>query len=256
MSGKRQFFSARSEAQAVSEAAARFGVAPGELAYRARPSQLRLGRVVIEVDPDAPRRTAPTAVPPAPALTEPRHERAAAPPPVERRESPPREGARAEEAWIGGAVPPTASDAERLRLGAEAAARLAGLELQAQVTGEEAVDGPIHVELAGRGHDKLVARQGELLRTVDYLLRRMVRELPDDGVTVDSGGFRAERESVLRSRAREAAEQARTRGEAVLLEPLPAAERRVIHLTIQDEPGVTSASEGDGELRRVRIRPE
>src|SRR5687767_15040473 len=64
MSGRRRFFSGTSESQAAIEAATALGVPVTELAYRAmdRRGALRPGRVVIEVDPDNPRRPAEAAI--------------------------------------------------------------------------------------------------------------------------------------------------------------------------------------------------
>jgi len=139
---------------------------------------------------------------------------------------------------------------------ATAVAALAGLrvsafgELVATAEGDE-----VRVELAGAGRQALLARQGELLRTCEHLARRMVRDLPAGGLNLDSGGFREERTRTLRRRAAAAAEEVRRSGEAVVFEPLPAAERRILHLAVEGEPGVASESEGEGERRSVRILP-
>jgi spoIIIJ-associated protein len=278
--GKRRFFSGTSESQAAIEAAGALGVPAGDLLYRVvdKRGALRPGRVVIEVDPDSPRRpagaaaepavprpTAPAMQPTAPRVAAPRAERA----PAEegrygggrrddRRGYEPRGGGRHEEgepsavvaaAAAGQATPPLAG-AEGAREAGEALVALSSLQLAATAR----VDGDVvRVDLEGAGQESLVARQGELLRTFEYLLRRMARDTPEGGVTADSGGFRAEREGSLRRRAAAAAEEVRRTGEAVLLEPLGAAERRIVHLAIQDEPGVASASEGDGETKRIRV---
>jgi predicted RNA-binding protein Jag len=259
MAGKWLFFSGATETQAVIEAAARLGVASGELAYRVRSGHLRQGRVVIEVDPAAPRRAATAAAPAAEGLRPERLARSAREP--EQAHGPPRPVAAPVEPgrepaasgpWV--AADPTIPErrGERTAAAARSLALLAGLELEPAVE-----DSPeaVHVELSGPGRPALVARRGELLQACEYLLRRMVRELPEDGLVLDSGGFRAERERALRAQAAEAAAAVRRSGEAIVLEPLPAAERRVVHLQVQEEAGVTSASEGEGEVRRVRILP-
>jgi spoIIIJ-associated protein len=131
---------------------------------------------------------------------------------------------------------------------------LAGLDLAATVD-EGGPEGALRVELTGPARGVLVAGGGELLHACEYLLRRMARTLPDEGLIVDSQGFRGEREGELRAEAARAAATVRASGEPYLFPPLPAAERRVVHLHIQDEPGVSTASEGDGDLRRVRVLP-
>lgn len=264
MSGKR-FFSAASESQAVVDAAAELGIPATELAYTVRLGALRPGRVVIVVDLAAPRRAAG----PAAGAEEPRPERLARlggsgsggaqrPEPreaVERGRSAPRLPGHSPAG--GGALdlpaePLPATGAEGARRASAAVAALAGLDLRAEVHESES---GLRVELSGPGRPALVARGGELLRAAEYLLRRMVRELPEDGLVLDSEGFRAEREEALRRTALAASQEVRRTGASVLLEPLAAAERRIVHLAIAEEPGVASASEGEGDTKRVRILP-
>jgi spoIIIJ-associated protein len=258
----RRFFSGDTEAQAVIEAAGHFGLSPGELAYRPVEKKhgfLRRPRVVIEVDPAAPRRTAPAA--PAEALPSPgrsaegRGPSGARPASRERPHPEPRREARATgapaapEVFSGPLVGPDGA-----QVAAELLAALCGLRLSAAATAAAGEDGEeLRVELDGEGRAALLARQGELLRSVEHLLRRMVRELPPGGLTLDSGGFRQGREEALRRRAAAAAEEVRRSGAPVVFEPLPAADRRILHLAVRAEPGLQTASEGEGELRRVRV---
>jgi spoIIIJ-associated protein len=249
MSGKR-FFSAVSETQAVSEAAAELGVPAAELAYQVRQGALRPGRVVIQVDPLAPRRAAPVpgATPAAQAVP--------APPSRAAAEHPLRALPSREEHEVGGDEPPEgpfpATGAEGARRAAAALVALSGLAVEVGVS-QTAED--LQVELSGSGRTALVARNGELLRTAEYLLRRMVRELPEEGLRLDSGGFRVQREEALRQRAAAVAEEVRRSGQAVSLEGLDPAERRIVHMAILGEEGVRSASEGEGERRRLTILP-
>jgi spoIIIJ-associated protein len=255
MNGKR-FFSAASESQAVIEAAAELGIPPGELAYQLRQGSLRPGRVVIVVDLEAPRR----APAPAPAAEEPRRERLARAPEAERAPRPAPERPRAPRAPTeegrqepeGPAEAFPATGAEGARRAAAALVALGGLDLAPEV---QEAEGVLRVELAGAGRDALVARSGEVLKAVEYLLRRMVRDLPEEGLSLDSGGFRADREQALRQRAQAAAEEVRQSGQPLFLDGLDPAERRIVHMTILAEAGVASRSEGEGERRRLTILP-
>jgi len=248
--GLRRFFSAESEAQAVLDAASALGVPPGELAYRRLEKKtgfLRRPRVVIEVDTTSPRR--PAAAPVASA------ER---PAPAAVASRPPGPGA-APAAPPGPNIEPFAAargDAG-VPVAVAALASLAGLELAAAVAYREGPDGPeLRVDLRGAGAGSLLEHQGELLGATEYLLRRMVRDLPPGGLVADSGGFRDARDEELRRRATAAAEEVRRSGDTVLFEPLPAGERRIVHLAIREQAGVVSASEGEGEMRQVRVLPE
>jgi len=272
----RKFFSADTETLAVMEAAAHFGLQPAELAYRPVEKKhgfLRRPKAVIEVDPASPRRMVP-AEPPAAA-------RQAGPPPSPAR----REVARGAEPPARPASLPAQHEAPRPRpvenaeaadhpvqleqfagplagldgavAAATAVAALAGVRVTASGETVSAADGEDEwrVELAGPGRQALLARQGELLHSCEHLARRMIRELPPGGLVLDSGGFREERTRTLCRRAAAAAEEVRRSGEAVVFEPLPAAERRILHLAVEAEPGVASASEGEGERRSVRVFP-
>ena len=278
--GARRFFSGDTEAQAVLEAAGCFGLTPGELKYRPVEKKhgfLRRPKVVIEVDPESPRRTAGNAAAdvvvsrPAPARPVNEPGRPADAPharsplgaqDAERARVSPARATHAPAAHIDGVATSWPAEAAvgglpgALAAG-EAVAALAGLRLEARgdvATGEEGDE--LRIELVGSDRGQLVARQGELLRACEYLVRRMVRDLPPGGLNLDSGGFREEREQTLRRRAAAAAEEVRRSGEAVRFEPLPAAERRILHLAIQAEPAVRSESEGAGDLRSVCVLPD
>jgi spoIIIJ-associated protein len=259
----RRFFSAETEAQAVLEAAGELGLSPGELAYRRvdkKHGALRRSRIVIEVDPLRPRREPPALVPPTmPASPAPR---APSPPagidarPLSgRRESPLREP-EVEGRWVAPPVDPRTGGLAGALAGAAALAELAGLRLDARAVAAQGEEGEeLRVDVQGPDGSLLLAHQGEVLRSSEYLLRRMVRELPEGGLVLDSGGYRAERQAMLERRAAAAADEVRRSGQPVILEPLPAAERRIVHLAIQREEAVASQSEGDGDLRRVRVIP-
>lgn len=72
---------------------------------------------------------------------------------------------------------------------------------------------------------------------------------------VDVEGYRARRERQLRRLARRMAQQAVERGRTMVLEPMPAHERRIIHLELRDHEQVRTESVGEGERRKVTIIP-
>jgi spoIIIJ-associated protein len=112
-------------------------------------------------------------------------------------------------------------------------------------------------EIQGEDLGIMVSRRGEPLSALQYLVRMMVARklghpLP---VIVDVEGYRQRREQQLRRMARRAAEQAVERGRTVVLEPMPANERRVIHIELRDHTGVTTESVGMGRQRKVTVIP-
>ena len=114
------------------------------------------------------------------------------------------------------------------------------------------------VEIHGQDLGIMVSRRGEGLSAMQYLARmitarKLGRPLP---VIVDVEGYRRRREQQLRRMARRAAEQAVERARTVELEPMPANERRIIHLELRTHSGVTTESVGVGRSRKVTIIPK
>lgn len=111
---------------------------------------------------------------------------------------------------------------------------------------------------AGEQDHHLVGREGESLAAIQYLVARMLRaRLREDSmprVEVDVGGFRESRNQELREIARVLMEEARRTGGEAVSDPLPAAERRVIHLEVAEVPGLTTVTIGEGEYKRVVVK--
>jgi spoIIIJ-associated protein len=119
-------------------------------------------------------------------------------------------------------------------------------------------DQAISVVLTGRDMGALIGHHGRTLDALELLLglhtaRRHGRWIP---VIVDAQDYRARREKALTAAARGAADRAVRDGEPVALEPMDARDRRTVHLALQDDPRVTTASEGQDEQRRVVVRPK
>jgi len=74
-------------------------------------------------------------------------------------------------------------------------------------------------------------------------------------VRFDCGNFRASRIAELKLSAEVAAERVRQTREAFRFQPMVARDRRIIHLSLQNQPGVRTTSEGDGDMRLVVIFP-
>src|SRR5438445_1090938 len=145
--------------------------------------------------------------------------------------------------------------AEELAAGAEVLRDLLALMgVEAEValgdgSGREGVEvlGPDLGALIGRGGENLVALQQI---TSAITSRRVGRPVH---VPLDIEGYRHRREEQLREIARRLASRVRTSGQAVTLEPMLAYERRIVHLAVQDTPGVKTESVGVDPNRRVVI---
>lgn len=144
--------------------------------------------------------------------------------------------------------------AEAAEQAVAAIAAVAGLEIEATILQG---DDRLEIDLAGPHNELLVAEDGELLVAIEHLLPRVMRGYGGEtaAVRVDCENFQEIREERLRSFAQQVAGDVRRSGRAKSLDPLSPADRRIVHLTVADEPGVESESEGSGYLKRVRITP-
>lgn len=108
-----------------------------------------------------------------------------------------------------------------------------------------------------RGDDLgvLIGRQNETIDALQYLTRLMVaREtLGRFEVVVDVEGYKTRRENQLRQLALRMAERVAATRKPVALEPMPAHERRIIHIALREHPVVTTESIGRGDKRKVTL---
>ena len=110
----------------------------------------------------------------------------------------------------------------------------------------------------GRELGLLIGKHGQTIDAIQYLTNAVVwRGRGDDRkpVVVDAAGYRARREATLSALAGRSAERAVSSGRSVDLEPMTAVERKVVHVCLQDHPGVTTRSEGTEPNRFVVIDP-
>ncbi len=117
---------------------------------------------------------------------------------------------------------------------------------------------PLLLNVVGDDLGALIGRRGETLRDLQFMTRlitsRRIGVWPN--LVVDVEGYKARREESLRSLARRVADQVRRSKEAMALEPMPAHERRIIHLALRDDPDVYTESTGKDERRKVQILPK
>lgn len=111
------------------------------------------------------------------------------------------------------------------------------------------------LNVQGRDLGVLIGRRGETLNALQYLTRLIVgREVERRvNITVDVEGYRVRRERSLQKLARRMAERAVATGRRQVLEPMPPAERRIVHVALRHHPDVTTESVGQGENRKVTI---
>ena len=113
------------------------------------------------------------------------------------------------------------------------------------------------LDVTGDDLGLLIGRRGSTLASLQYVLNLIVGKQLGHRVSygVDVDGYRRRREEALVSLARRMADRVRGTGRSVTLEPMPPNERRIVHITLAEDPEVMTVSIGEGEARKVAITP-
>ncbi|MFN2199145.1 MAG: RNA-binding cell elongation regulator Jag/EloR [Anaerolineales bacterium] len=116
----------------------------------------------------------------------------------------------------------------------------------------------IWVNITGKDLSVLIGRRSQTLNALQYITALIVgkelgRSVP---LVIDVEGYRSRREAQLRRLATTMADQAVKTGRIQALEPMPANERRIVHIAVRNYPGVTTKSIGEDPHRKVTIIPD
>lgn len=103
----------------------------------------------------------------------------------------------------------------------------------------------------------IIGKNGQTLAALEHAVNLIVNKNESTRVKVvlDTENYRGKQEERLVSMARKAADQVKTSGKAYRFDPMPAKDRRIIHLALKDNPDVESFSEGEGPFRKVGVKP-
>ncbi|MDA8291747.1 MAG: KH domain-containing protein [Actinomycetota bacterium] len=119
-------------------------------------------------------------------------------------------------------------------------------------------EGHIAVEVSGEDLGLLVGPRGATLDALQELTRTVVQRRGEEHGTrlvVDVAGFRARRAAALESFTRRVVDEVLASGEPEALEPMSAADRKIVHDVVNGLDGVETTSEGTEPRRYVVIRP-
>ena len=155
----------------------------------------------------------------------------------------------------GPAPVPTPDPRAGLRETIRAVAEAGDLEVGGEV---EESDEAVVVRLHGADEAFFLGEdgRGEVLRATEHLLLRLYgAALQPRSLRVTCEGFRARRDEALTAEAHRVAEAVRAEGQPRTMEPMNSYERRLVHVALQAEPGVTTYSVGQGSDRRVTVAP-
>jgi len=130
-----------------------------------------------------------------------------------------------------------------------------------ELQGEEAEE--VVLDITGADLGLVIGKHGQTLAALQLLVALMTNRGQEQPrrIVVDAQGYRARREQALQAMAQNAAHKAKQTGRDVILEDLAPNERRIIHTTLADEPGITTRSIGEDPYRKVVVsaaggRPE
>jgi spoIIIJ-associated protein len=117
---------------------------------------------------------------------------------------------------------------------------------------------PVMIDINGKDLSILIGPQAEILNALQYIANLIVgkelgRSVP---LVVDVEGFRERRAQAIRRMARTMADQAIKSGRRQILEPMPANERRLVHIELREDEHVYTESTGEDPRRKVMIIPK
>ncbi len=123
---------------------------------------------------------------------------------------------------------------------------------------EETAVPPLMFDISGEELGLLIGRRGQTLAALQYVVRLIVAQKLGTSVplVLDVNGYKKRRYESLRTLAQHVAEQVAVSQRSFALEPMPAYERRIVHLALANHPTVTTQSVGFGDARKVTVVPK
>ena len=165
-----------------------------------------------------------------------------------------------ESAPAGAAALPAGTPAEVAIAALEVILTSVGAEVTATLRAEydEFAGGPV-IDISGPDSGLLIGRRGQTLQSLQFIVQSIVRQRlarEDVRLSLDVEQYRQRREDGLREMADRVASRVRETGRSIQLEPMTPADRRVIHIYLDEQEGVRTESVGYGEDRKVQILPD
>ncbi len=115
-----------------------------------------------------------------------------------------------------------------------------------------------YINITGDDLSLIIGKEGQTLDALEYIINLCLRR-KDTGVnyrvTLEAAGYRERRKKNLVSMAERLAIKVKRSGKSIALEPMPARERRIVHVALKEFKGVRTHSSGQGNNRKVVITP-
>jgi spoIIIJ-associated protein len=123
---------------------------------------------------------------------------------------------------------------------------------------EQGEANPVVFNLTGPETTILIGRKGQTIDAFQYLVRLILtrKTLNKIPVMIDVENHKQQRFEALKTMALNVAAQVKSRKSSVRLEPMTAYERRIIHMTLANDPDISTESTGEGDSRKVVVFPK
>ena len=118
-------------------------------------------------------------------------------------------------------------------------------------------DGSLYLEIKGDQEGILIGKYGRTLESLQMLINRMVNKQLKNSmrVIIDIDDYRKRRSDNMSKMAQRLGEKAKGTGHSLTIGPFNAHDRRIIHLTLKEDPSLKTESLGEGDLKKIRIIP-
>jgi len=149
--------------------------------------------------------------------------------------------------------PPSDETLQEIKELLETLLRLMGLPAEVSIS---ASGNKVTAHIIAESHaPEIIGRDGSTLDALQYLLRKIVtQKIPEKiNLNLDAGTYREDREKELEALALEMARKVKETGKSQIISALNPAERRIVHVTLQDDAGIRSSSIGEGLFKKVKI---
>ncbi len=116
----------------------------------------------------------------------------------------------------------------------------------------------LHIGIETAGADGLlIGKGGSTLSSIEYIVNRMLQRENNKSarITLDVSGYKSKREDFLRKKVLSLAKQVKSAKKQVTMEPLDAAERRIVHSVLKADPAVETRSVGSGRVKSIVVAP-
>lgn len=119
-------------------------------------------------------------------------------------------------------------------------------------------EGDLYLDVKGDREGILIGKHGRTLESLQFLINRMVNKQLKEPVKIflDINQYKERRADSLTKMAARLGEKAKSMGKTITVGPFNAHDRKIIHLTLKEDPSIETESLGEGDMKRVKIIPK